>query len=103
MKSIFTTEASWKVTQVKTKFILLTFVRSEEDDPLELMPLNIYLLYHLLWGLSQYFLLLGHVIVSEWGFKLNAKAQVLAPTIAPQNFNFSLSSKEKKYNFDVHT
>ena len=81
LKSIFTTGVSWKVTQVKTKFTLLTFVRSEEDDPLGLMPLNICLLYHLLWGLSQYFLLPGRVIVSEWGFKPSAKAQVLAPTI----------------------
>ena len=84
------------------KFTLLTFVRFEEDDPLGLMPLNIYLLYYLLWGLSQYFLLLGRVIISEWDFKPNAEAQVLAPTIAPQNFNFSLSSEEKKYNFDVY-
>ena len=30
------------------------------------------------------------------------KTQVLAPTIAPQNFNFSLSSEEKKYNFEVY-
>ena len=67
------------------------------------MPLNIYLLYHLLKDLSQCFLLIERVIVSEWGFKPNAKAQVLAPTIAPQNFNFSLSSEEKKYNFDVYT
>ena len=44
------------------------------------MPSNICLLYHPLWGLSQCFLLLGRVIVSEWGFKPNAKAQVLAPT-----------------------
>ena len=80
LKSIFTTGASWKIIQVKTKFTLLTFVRFEEDDPLRLMPLNIYLLNHLLWGLSQCFLLLGHVIVSEWGFKPNAKAQVLALT-----------------------
>ena len=80
LKFIFTAGASWKVTQVKTKFTLLTFVRSEEDDPLGLMPLNIYLLYHLLWGLSQCFLLLRCVIVSEWGFKPNAKAQILAPT-----------------------
>ena len=35
------------------------------------------------------------------GLKPNAKAQVFAPTIAPQNSNFSLSSKEKNYNFDV--
>ena len=35
------------------------------------------------------------------GLKPNAKAQVFAPTIAPQNSNFSLSSEEKNYNFDV--
>ena len=80
LKSIFTAGASQKVTQVKTKFTLLTFVRSEEDDPLGLMPLNIYPLYYLLWGLSQCFLLLGRIIISEWDFKPNAKAQVLAPT-----------------------
>ena len=80
LKSIFTAGASWKVTQVKTKFTLLTFVKSEKDDPLGLMPLNIYLFYYLLWSLSQYFLLLGPIIISEWDFKPNAKAQVLAPT-----------------------
>ena len=58
----------------------MTFVRSEEDDPLGLMPLNIYLLYYLLWGLSQYFLPLGRIIISEWDFKPNAEAQILAPT-----------------------
>ena len=103
MKSIFTAGASWKVTQVKMKFTLLTFVKFEEDDPLGLMPLNIYLLYYLLWSLSQCFLLLRCVIINKWDFKPNVKAQVLAPTIAPQNFNFSLSSEEKKYNFDVYT
>ena len=81
LKSIFTAGASWKVTQVKTKFTLLTFVRSEEDNPLDLTPLDIYLLYYLLWGLSQCFLLLGRVIISEWDFKPNPKAQVLAPTL----------------------
>ena len=35
------------------------------------------------------------------GHKPNAKAHVFAPTIAPQNSNFSLSSEEKNYNFDV--
>ena len=80
LKSIFTFRTSWKVTQVKTKLTLLTFVRSEKDDPLGLMPLNIYLLYYLLWGLSQCFLLLGRVIISEWDFKPNAEAQILAPT-----------------------
>ena len=45
------------------------------------MPLNIYLLYYLLWGFSQYFLLLERIIISEWDFKPNAKTQVLAPTV----------------------
>ena len=102
LKSIFTVGASWKVAQVKTKFTLLTFVRSEEDDPLGSTPLDIYLLYYLLRGLSPCFLLIGPVIINEWDFKPNVKAQVLAPTIAPQNSNFSLSSEEKKYNFDVY-
>ena len=31
------------------------------------------------------------------------KLKFWPPTIAPQNFNFSLSSEEKKYNFDVYT
>ena len=35
------------------------------------------------------------------GLKPNAKAQVFTPTIAPKNSNFSLSSEEKNYNFDV--
>ena len=83
------------------KFTLLIFVRSEEDDPLEPTPLDTYLLYYLLRGLSLYFLLLEHIIIKEWDFKPSVKAQVLAPTIAPQNSNFSLSSEEKKYNFDV--
>ena len=37
-KSIFTAGASWKVIQDKTKFTLLTFVRSEEDDLLDQHP-----------------------------------------------------------------
>ena len=41
MKSIFTARASWKVVQGKTKFTLLTFVRSEENDPLGPTPLDI--------------------------------------------------------------
>ena len=81
LKSIFTAGTSWKVTQVKTKFTLLTFVWSEEDDPLRPTPLDIYLLYYLLRGLSPSFLLLGRVIINEWDFKPNAKAQVLAPTL----------------------
>ena len=80
LKFIFTVRASWKVVQGKTKFTLLTFVKSEEDDPLGPTPLDTYLLYYLLWGLSPYFLLLERIIIKEWDFKLSAKAQVLAPT-----------------------
>ena len=80
---------------------LQIFVRSEEDGLLGPTPLDTYLLYYLLQGLSSCFLLLGHIIIKEWDFKPSAKAQALAPTIAPQNSNFSLSSEEKKYNFDV--
>ena len=82
LKSSFTAGASWKVTQVKTKFTLLTFVRSEEDDPLGPTPLDIYLLCYQLQGLSLCFLLLECVIINEWDFKPNANAQVLAPTIS---------------------
>ena len=79
MKSIFTVGVSWKVVQGRTKFTLLTFVRSEEDDPLGPTPLDTYLLYYLLRGLSSCFLLLGRIIIKEWDFKPSAKAQVLAP------------------------
>ena len=48
------------------------------------------------------FLLLGRIVIKKWDFKPNAKAQVLAPTIAPQNSNFSLLSEEKNYDFDVY-
>ena len=102
MKFTFTAGVSWKVIQGKTKVTLQIFVRSEEDDPLGPTPLDTYLLYYLLRGLSSCFLLLGHIIIIEWDFKPSAKAQVLAPTIAPHNSNFSLSSEEKKYNFDVY-
>ena len=86
---------------MKTKFTLLTFVRSEEDDSLGLVPLNISLFVHLLWGLPKRFLLLRRTLVSNWHLRSNIKVQVFAPTIAPQNFNFSLLSEEKKYNFDL--
>ena len=78
----------------------LTFVRSEEDDPLGLLPLTLSLHDYLLWGFSSYFLLLGRIPISKWGLRPNIKVQAFVPTIAPQNFNFSLLPEEKKYNFD---
>ena len=67
-------------SKVRRSFTLLTFVRSEEDDPLGPTPLDTYLLYYLLRGLFPCFLLLGRIIIKEWDFKPSAKAQVLAPT-----------------------
>ena len=81
LKSIFVAGTSWKVTQVKAKFTWLTFVRSEEDDSLGLVPFNISLYNYLPWGLSQYFLLLGRILVSKWGLRPNIKVQVFAPHI----------------------
>ena len=57
----------------------MTFVRSEEDDPLGLVPFNISLYDHLLWGLSYHFLLLECILVSKWGLRPNIKVQVFAP------------------------
>ena len=79
LKSIFIAGVSQKVTQVKTKFTLLTFVRSEKDDPLGLMPLNISLFVQLLWGFPKRFFLLGRTLTSKWGFRPNTEAQALAP------------------------
>ena len=102
LKSIFVVGASWKVVQSKTKLTLLIYVRSEEDDPLGPTPLDIYLLYYLLWGLFPCFLLLGRIIIKEWDSNPTQRLKFLPPTIAPQNSNFSLSSEEKNYNFDVY-
>ena len=76
LKSIFVVGLSWKVTQVKPKFTLLTFVRSEEDNSLGLVPSNISLHDHLLWGLSKHFLLLGRTLASKWGLGPNMKVRV---------------------------
>ena len=80
LKSIFVAEASWKVVQGRTKLTLLTYVRSEGDDPLRPIPLDIYLLCYLLRGFFPCFLFLGRFVIKKWDFKPNAKAQVLAPT-----------------------
>ena len=79
LKSIFIAGTSWKVIQVKTKFTLLTFVRSKEDDSLGLVPLNISLFAPPLWGFPKRFLLLERTLASKRGFRHNTEAQVLAP------------------------
>ena len=102
LKSIFVAGISWKITQVKRMPTWLTFVRSEEDDPFRLLSSTLSLHDHSLWGLSSHLLILGRIPISKWGLRPNTKVQAFAPIIAPQNFNFSLLPKEKKYNFDLH-
>ena len=87
LKSIFNNRSSSKVVQGKTKVTLQIFVRSKEDDPLEPTLLDTYLLNYLLRGLSSCFLLLECIIIKEWDFKPNTKAQVLAPIIIHQIFS----------------
>ena len=78
--SIFVVGISWKITQVKQMLTCLTFVRSEEDGPLGPLPSNLSLPDHLLWGLSNYFLLLRCIFVNKWGLRPNIKVQAFAPT-----------------------
>ena len=79
LKSIFVAGASWKVVQGKTKLTLLTYVRSEEDDPLRPTPLDIYLLYYLLRGLFPCFLLFGRIIIKEWDSSPTQRLKFLPP------------------------
>ena len=69
----------WKITQVKQKLTWLTFVRSEEDNPLGPVSSNIFLHDHPLWGTSKHFLLLERILVSKRGLKPNIRAQAFAP------------------------
>ena len=62
---------SWKLTQVKQKLTWLTFVRFEDDNPLEPVPSNI----------SKHLLLLGRILVSKWGLRPNIRVQAFAPHI----------------------
>ena len=82
LKSIFVVGVSWKVIQDKTKLTLLTYVRSEEDDPLKPTPLDIYLLYYLLRGLLPCFLLLGRIIIKVWGSSPTQRLKLLPPHLA---------------------
>ena len=80
LKSILVTGISWKITQVKRMLIWLTFVRSEEEDHLGLLPSILSLHDHSLWGLSSCLLLLGHIPIDKWGLRPNTKVQAFAPT-----------------------
>ena len=80
LKSIFIAGISWKITQVNRMPTWLIFVRSEEDDPLGLLPSTLSLHDHLLWGISSHLLLLGRIPISKWGLRPNIKVQAFAPT-----------------------
>ena len=83
LKPIIVAEMSWKLTQVKQKLTWLTFVRSEEDNPFGSVPSNISLYGNPLWGLSKHLLLLGRILVSKWGLRLNIRVQAFAPHNSP--------------------
>ena len=80
LKSTFVVGISWKIIQVKRMLIWLTFVRSEEDDPLGPLPSNLSLHDHPLRGLSNHLLLLGRILIGKWGLRPNTKVQAFAPT-----------------------
>ena len=98
---MFVTGMSWKITQVKQKLTWLTYVKSKEDNPLGLVPSDISLHDHPLWGLYKHFLLLGRILVSKWGLRPNPKVQTFAPhTTYSQrtikHHHMSLSKKQPK-------
>ena len=101
LKFIFVAGITWKIIQVKRMPTWLTFVRFEENEPLRLLPSTFSLHNQSLWGLSSHLLLFGRILISKWDLRPNTKVQAFAPTIAPQNFNFSLLPEEKIYNFDL--
>ena len=96
LKSILIVGISWKITQVTRILARLIFVRFEEGNLFGPQPSTLSLRNYLFWGLSSHLLLLGCISISNQGLRPNVQIQAFAPTIAPQNFNFSLLSEEKK-------
>ena len=101
LKSILIVGVSQKIAQLTRMFARLIFVRSEEVTLLGPQPFTISLRDYLFWGLLSHLLLLGCIPISKQGLRPNIQIQTFAPTIALQNFNFSLSPEEKKYNFNL--
>ena len=81
LKSIIVAGTSWKLTQVKQKLTWLTFVKSEANNHLGPMSLNISLHGYSLWGISKRLLLLRHILISKWGLRPNIRIQTFAPHI----------------------
>ena len=101
LKSILIVGVSWKITQVTRMLTRLIFVRFEEGNLLGPQPSTLSLRNYLLWGLRSHLPLLERIPISKQGLRPNIKIQAFAPTIALQNFDFSLLPEEKKQNFDL--
>ena len=101
LKSILIVGVSWKIIQVTWMPAQLIFVRSEEGVLFGPRPSTLSRRDYLFQGLLSHLLLLGCILISKQGLRPNIKIQAFAPTIAPQNFNFSLLPEEKKQNFDL--
>ena len=80
LKSIFNVGISWKITQVTRMLAWLTFVRSEEDDPLAPRPSTLSWRDHLFWDLPSRLLLFGLIPIRKWGLRPNIRVQVFALT-----------------------
>ena len=74
------------------KLTLLTYVRSEEDDPLGPIPLDIYPLYYLLQGFFPCLLLLRRIILKEWGSNPTQRLKFWPPHIT-FSINFLIMTK----------
>ena len=94
LKSILVVGVSWKIAKVTRMLAQLIFVRSKKGNLLEPQPSILSLCDYLFWGLPSHLLLLGHIPISEQGLRPNIQIQAFAPTIAPQNFNFSFLPEE---------
>ena len=81
LKSIFIVGISWKINQVNRMIAWLTFVRSEENDPLRPRPSTLSWHDYRLWDLPSHLLLLGRIPISKWGLRPNIKVQAFALTI----------------------
>ena len=69
---------------------------SEKANLLGLYSSTISLRDPLFWSLSNHLLLLGRIHIIKYGTRPSIQIWALVPIIVPQNFNFSLASKEKK-------
>ena len=77
------------------KLTLLTYVRSEEDDPLGPTPSDIYTLYYQLRGFLSWFLVLGRIIIKVWDLSPTQKLKFLLP------HSFNLQKILFRFNLNI--